>query len=106
MMKLNTNYTFEFCDGTTAELTLTFYSLYQLKAKNRTMYDRYHKIMSNNAANKYDELEMISVLYTAYICANLDKEDVMTEEEFIIKCGSDRIAVANAVRELTQPKKQ
>ena len=35
--KLNTTWEFEFCDGTTTELTLTFYKLYQLKAKNKVI---------------------------------------------------------------------
>lgn len=104
--KLNTNYTFEFYDGTKIELTLTFYSLYQLKEKNKAMYERYHRIMGDNSKGKYDELEMISVLYTAYICAHINDEEIMTEEEFMIMCGCDRIAVAAAVKALTQPKKQ
>ena len=48
---------------------------------------------------------MITIMYTAYVCANLSEEDLMTEEEFMIKCGSDRIAIRDAVQELTQPKK-
>lgn len=104
--KLNTKYTFEFYDGTSTELTLTFYALYKLKAKNKPMYDKYHRIMNDQAKNKYDELETISVLYTAYYCAHMEDAEIMTEDEFIQKCGFDRIAVANAVKALTQPKKQ
>lgn len=104
--KLNTNYTFEFCDGSTTELTLTFYKMYQLKAKNKALYERYNKIMGNNGSGKYDELETIEVLYIAYICAHLDEENVMPLEEFMMKCGCDRIAAVNAFKALTQPKKQ
>lgn len=100
--KMNTIIDFEFCDGTTAKMTLTFYALYQLKAKNKALYERYNKIMSKNIS---EELEMITVIYTAYVCANLSEENLMTEEEFMIKCGSDRIAIRDAVQELTQPKK-
>jgi hypothetical protein len=100
--KMNTIIDFEFCDGTTAKMTLTFYALYQLKAKNKALYERYNKIMSKNIS---EELEMITVMYTAYACANLSEENLMTEEEFMIKCGSDRIAIRDAVQELTQPKK-
>lgn len=100
--KMNTIIDFEFFDGTTAKLTLTFYALYQLKAKNKTLYERYNKIMSKQAS---EELEMITVLYTAYACANLSEENLMTEEEFMMKCGSDRIAIRDAIQELTQPKK-
>ena len=100
--KMNTIIDFEFCDGTSAKMTLTFYALYQLKAKNKALYERYNKIMSKNIS---EELEMITVTYTAYVCANLSEENLMTEEEFMIKCGSDRIAIRDAVQELTQPKK-
>lgn len=104
--KLNTNYMFEFEDGTTAALTLTFYKLYQLKTKNKALYDRYNTIMGNSGKGKYDELETLEILYIAYLCANLDEENVMTNEEFMIKCGCDRFAVADAFKALTQPKKQ
>lgn len=100
--KMNTIIDFEFCDGTTAKMTLTFYALYQLKAKNKALYERYNKIMTKNTS---EELELITVLYTAYVCANLSEENLLTEEEFMMLCGSDRIAVRDAVQELTQPKK-
>lgn len=102
--KMNTTIDFEFCDGTTAPLTLTFYALYQLKSKNKALYDRYNRAMNNSASGGYDELEMLTILYVAYMCANTDGT-AMTEEEFIMKCGADRVAVANAVKELTNPKK-
>lgn len=99
---LNTNYTFTFEDGSTVEMTLSFYILYQLKGKKRTLYDAYSKIMTKGAS---DELEMISVLYTAYVCANLaDLENIMSEEEFMMKCGSDRDAVGRAIKALIKPK--
>ena len=102
--KLNTIYEFEFFDGTKTELTLTFYKLYQLKAKDKAMYDRYMKIMSKKET---EELEMIELLYIAYVCSHLNDENpLITEEEFMILCGSDRRAVINAVRALTQPKKK
>ena len=102
---LNTTIDFEFYDGTTVKMTLFFYALYQLRSKNKTLYDRYNKIMTNQAKGNYDELEMITLLYVAYVCANLDEENIMTEEEFMMKCGSDREAVGKAAKELTSPKK-
>lgn len=103
--KLNTTYTFEFCDGTTTEMTLTFYKLYQLKSKDRTLYDKYTKILS---IKHPDELDMIEMLYVAYICAHLSEEvdTLMTFEEFMIKCGSDRNEMAKATKALMRPKKQ
>jgi hypothetical protein len=99
--KLNTSTEFEFCDGTKTELTLAFYALYQLRAKNKSLYERYNKIMNNKNP---EELEMVTILYTAYVCAHLE-EEVMSEEEFFMACGSDRIALRNALEVLTNPKK-
>lgn len=107
---LNTKYIYEFEDGTTAEMTLAFYALYQLRGKNKGLYERYNAAMNRMGNQKnggYDELDTITILYTAYLCANLnDIDSAMTEEEFLMKCGSDRISVARAVQHLTQPKKQ
>lgn len=101
-MAINTTIDFEFADGEKAKMTLAFYALYQIKSTNRGLYDRYNKIMTKGAS---DELEMITVLYTAYICANSGGE-VMSEEEFMIKCGSDRMAVKSAMEQLITPKKR
>jgi hypothetical protein len=102
--KYNTTLDFEFYDGTTAKLTLTFYALYQLRSKNVGLYNRYNQAMNSSSKNGYDEFEMLTILYVAYMCANMNEENVLTEEEFIIKCGSDRVAVGNAVKQLTSPK--
>lgn len=102
--KYNTTIDFEFCDGTTAKMTLTFYALYQLKSKNKALYNRYNQAMNASAKGGYDELEMMTILYAAYMCANANEENVLSEEEFIMKCGSDRVAVGNAVKQLTSPK--
>lgn len=103
--KLNTTVDFELCDGTNVKLTLAFYHLYQLKSKNPSLYKRYNAAMANSGSGNYDELDMITILYAAYMCANMDAE-TMKEEEFMMLCGSDRMAVANAVKALTSPKKK
>lgn len=106
---MNTKYVFEFEDGTSCEMTLAFYVLYLLKAKNKSLYDRYNRTMNGMSDNKkdYDELESLTILYTAYRCANINEpeENLMSEEEFIIKCGSDRKAVGMAMQRLINPKK-
>lgn len=104
--KLNTTYDFELADGSIVELTLAFYKLYQLRSKNKALYERYNKIMSKNAkGGDVDELDTISVLYTAYVCANDGKGELMAEETFMQLCGSDRVAVNKAVEHLITPKK-
>lgn len=104
MEKLNTFYNYTFCDGTTAQMTLTFYALYQLKSKNNALYDRYNAIMRKISNGKADELDTVTVLYVAYLCANPSEETPLTEEEFIYKLGADRKAVIEAMQTLTNPK--
>lgn len=98
--KMNTNIDFELADGTIVPMTLTFYAIYQLKNKNKPLYDRYNKISTKGAQ---DELDMVTVLYAAYCCAN---SEPMNEEDFIMALGCDRKAVGEAIQKLTQPKKQ
>lgn len=100
---LTTTYTFEFCDETTCEMTLAFIRLKMLSGKNRALYERCQKVMANGAK---DELETLTVVYTAYVCANIDSENLMSEDEFIEKCGSDRQALVEALTALTSPKKR
>lgn len=102
----NTTIEFEFFDGEKVELTLWFYALYQLKAKKKSLYERYNKIMvkMQKGTDAYDELDMITVLYVGYMCA--DPEEAMSEEDFMYKCGADRNAVAEAFTALVSPKKQ
>lgn len=106
---MNTKYVFEFEDGSTCEMTLAFYALLMLKGKNKSLYDRYNKTYSGMADKKkdYDELESLTILYTAYRCANINEpeEKLMSEKDFIIKCGSDRKAIGRAMQRLLNPKK-
>ena len=107
---LNTKYVYEFQDGSTCEMTLAFYALYMLRGKNKALYERYNAAMNrmgDQKKNGYDELDSLVILYSAYLCANLDNLDsVMTEEEFLMKCGNDRLAVGKAMQSLTTAKKQ
>lgn len=100
--KLNTIYEFEFADGSKTDLTLAFYKLYQLKAKNPALYAKYNKLAQNK---NIDTIEMIQILYVAYVCAHLDAEEMLTEKEFMILCGSDLKAVGKAIEVLYDPKK-
>lgn len=100
----NTCIEFKFEDGDSVKMTLAFYALYQLKAINKGVYERYNKIMTKGIG---EELDMITVLYAAYMCANIsDTAACMSEEEFMIKCGSDRMAIKEATEQLIKPKKR
>lgn len=100
---LTTGYTFEFEDGGTCQMSLSFIRLKRLSSKNRSLYERHQKVMVNGGK---DELDTLTVLYAAYVCANMDNDDLMTEDEFIERCGSDRVAVNEALAALTNPKKR
>lgn len=100
---LTTGHTFEFYDGTTCQMSLAFIQLKRLASKNKTLYTRCQNIMTNGGKDEFDSL---TVLYAAYVCANMNEENILTEDEFIEKCGTDRQAVADAYTAMTTPKKQ
>ncbi len=103
---LNTTYDYPLADGTSLKMTLNFFFLYQLRSKNKSLYERYNKILVKQSEKGYvyDEIDNLEILYTAYCCANLDSETALSEEEFLMLCGSDRKAVGNAIKALLAPK--
>lgn len=101
--KLNSVYDFELADGTVVQMTLRFYSLYQLKSKNKAAYEKYNKIMQKGPQ---EELENVTILYTAYLCANLANIDAcMTELEFLQNMPDDREYMGKIMSALIAPKK-
>lgn len=99
---------FHFEDETSCEMTLAFYALYLLRAKNKTLYERYKKALASlsNKDAEYDELDSLTILYTAYVCANIASEQpIMSEEEFVFKCGENRKVVSDMISNLISPKK-
>ena len=104
--RLNTTYDFPFIDGSKVKLTLAFYYLYQLRSNHRELYDRYNKIMQSSDKDGFDILDMVTVCYVGYMCANMNAENVLSEEEFHIGCGNDMAEVSKAVNHLINPKKQ
>lgn len=103
---LNTTYDFPLNDGSTVKLTLAFYNLYQLRSRHQELYDRYNKIMQSFNKDGFDILDMVTACYVGYMCANLNAENVLSEEEFYIGCGNDMTEVSKAVNHLINPKKQ
>lgn len=103
---LNTYYEYELADGSTVKLTLCFYKLLQLKTKNKKLYERYNKVYTSmQKTNDFEEINLIFMLYVAYVCANMDDENLLSEEEFMILCGGDRVGTSEAYSHLTNPKK-
>lgn len=101
---LNTVADFELADGTVVKTTLTYYSLYQLKAKAKGVYERYNKIMTKGPQ---EELENVTILYAAYLCANVkDIESCMSEIEFMQLMPTDREYIGEVLGALIHPKKK
>lgn len=100
----NTEYDFKLANGETVKVSIAFYLLYGLRAKNKSLYERYNKILQNTDSDKFDILDMITIVYVGYVCAHLKDENIIPEEEFIQLCGSDMVAVGKAVAALVRPK--
>lgn len=98
---LNTVYDFELANGEVVKMTLRFYSLYQLKSKNKGAYEKYNKIMTKGPQ---EELDNVTILYTAYLCANIDAE-CMGEVEFLQLMPDDREYIGEVLSALIHPKK-
>lgn len=99
----STVYDFELADGTTVKMTLRYYSLYLLKSKDKQAYEKYNKIMSKGPQ---EEIENVTVLYTAYLCANLENiEECMSEMEFLMNMPDNREYVNKILSSLIYPKK-
>ena len=100
----NTIYDFELDDGRVVKMTLRFYALYLLKSKNKQAYERYNKIMIKGPQ---EELENVTILYTAYLCANLENiDECMTEMEFLQNMPDDREYINEILSGLINPKKK
>lgn len=96
-------YEFEFCDGGKCQMSLSFIRLKRLASKRKELADRYNNIMLKGTKT---ELDVLTVLYTAYMCANMEHDDLLTEDEFIERCGDDHVIIYEALDVLTNPKKR
>ena len=76
----NTVTVYETPSGQEVSLTLNFLLLYRMKAKYPTTYAKYNEIIMKGMKDVFDG---ITILYTAYLCANIDKDGLMSYEDFI-----------------------
>lgn len=94
----------ELNDGTKIKLVINFGLLYQLRAKRKDIYEAYSKTILMGSQDLFD---IVHVLYTAYLCANInDIDSCMTFDKFIKKIPEDMKLIAEICAELTQPKKK
>ena len=75
----NTYIKIQMANGETAELTLQYYALYQISRAYPEIYKAY-----SDAVGRTDEIALLEILYTAYVCAAVLKNAVfMAFEDFI-----------------------
>lgn len=96
-------YEFEFQDGDKCQMSLSFIRLKRLASKRKDLSDRYHNVMIKGTKS---ELDVLTVLYTAYVCANMESDALMSEDDFIERCGEDHVIIFEAFDALTNPKKR
>lgn len=101
----NTTLDFKLADGSTVKLTLNFFFLYQLRSTNKGLYERYNAIIQKTNNGDFDVVDMATICYVGYVCANFKEENLLSEEDFYMLCGSDIAAVGKAVNQLVKPKK-
>ena len=104
-MLKNTFVEYVLIDGTAVKLTLAFYLLKQLEAKNPALAERYYKTVAKQQRDVRDT-DIITVLYAAYCCANMGEEEMLDEELFTILLGSDRLSMRGVFNQLMGAKKK
>ena len=100
----NTYQEFVLENGETVKLTLTFGKLNVLKSVNNELYTRFNKVLYGKSE---DMLDLVSIVYSAYWCANYNvAEKLYTEQEFIELVPFDMNELKRVFTSLTQPKKK
>lgn len=101
----NTFVDYTLIDGTTVKLTLAFALLKMLEDKDANLANRYYKVTSKKES-EMRELDIITMLYTAYFCACIaDGAEAMDEDTFMILLGSDRLSLKRIFNQLMGAKK-
>lgn len=103
VMLTNGAETLELINGEKVELTLNFKKLLNVRNKRKDLYKRYNKAIMDGMNDTFD---VITILYTAYLCALDDIDTGMTEESFMEKVPPYVYELNKVARNLTIPKKQ
>lgn len=97
------NFEIELENGSVVSLTLSFAALYKLRNSNKPLYDKYNQLMNKKDT---DELDMVNIIYIAYVCGNIGKGNILNFEEFLEIVPSDREVIGKAIETLLVPKKK
>ena len=91
-------------NGEVVRLSLSFGKLNLLKKLENELYERFNKILYGKSE---DILDLVTIVYVGYWCANFKvTEKLYTEEEFIELVEFDTIELQKTFKGLTQPKKK
>ena len=91
-------------NGEVVTLSLTFGKLNMLKKLNHDLYERVNKIFYGKSE---DILDLVTMVYVGYWCANHGKtENLYKEEDFYDLVDFDALELKRVFTALTQPKKK
>ena len=79
---INTELNFELTNGVSVKLTLNFASLLKVKAQYPDIYEGSSKIILYGKESQADLFDFLNVIYTAYLCANIDNTNKLDKETF------------------------
>lgn len=80
---INTELDFKLNNEEIVKLTLNFKLLLKIKNKYPEEYESFSNyVLFGDKAKDLDFFEILSVIYVAYLCANLDNKEKYTKEEF------------------------
>ena len=91
-------------NGETVKLTLNFAKLLKIKNDQPKTYDRFMKVLQNK---DFDIMfDSLTVLYTGYLCANVNNESILSEDEFMELVPFDLETINVVAGQLIQSKKK
>ena len=100
-LQLATTVEHELFDGSTVKCTLAMYRLKMLANKNKSLYNLAMKVLSKGTE---DIFESICFIYAAYVCANMESSELISEDDFTMLCGSDYAGINITINKLMNPK--
>lgn len=100
----NTYQELELENGETVKLTLNFARLLKIKNDQPKLYDKFMKVLQNK---EFDIVfDSLTVLYTGYLCANINNESILSEDEFYENIPFDLEVINVVAGQLVQGKKK
>ena len=99
----NTLIDFQLNNEEVVKLTLTFGKLNVLRSVNNELYTRYNEIIYGK---REDIMDMVTIIYVAYWCANIGNDNKHNEDEFIDLVPFDLPEIQRKYSELMKPKKK